>query len=461
MPKHWWGGLGHFSGHFSGHSGSLAPSPKWSIMDRGKYLLKNGKRVKFRIKVPKELWDCLPKIIARDLNTPDTTDIESRCQACGQRLRSLFDRAVKGMVDRTLLRELIKEVCNEELYTHTPPVEIVNIRQPIPSQPELLQAFLAQVLRSLNIDLKLPPVSKPQQEPLETAVVSKAPVHTLRETCDLYFKEKGSNVGVNPKTEKDRRNSLSLLMEYLGEDFDIGKITRGMMVDIRMNLLQKYPLHRKKLYPNMPLKEVLRLKTVKAYISETTQSRYMEFWSGFFNWAVQADYIAKNPATGLYDRSEFYDVRELRPPFTMRELTAIFTMIADLPNRPRFMTKLYPTRYWVNLLALYQGMRLNEICQLYLDDIVMEEGLPCIRIRPDRERQQKVKNKSSIRTITSSSVRNAIYLPTLILQTIFVDFLFFDDIFQLGSISSSTSDWVLTGGYTRFRMAGGITGFTE
>ena len=363
------------------------------------YLLKSRNRFRFRMRTPKELWDCLPKIIARDLNAPDTTDIGSRCQACGQRLRALFERAEQGMVARTALRELVNEICHEELYRYTSPAEIVNIRQPIPTQTNLLQTFLAQVLRSLNIDLKLPPVSKPQQEASKTAVVSHAPVHTLRKTCDQYFKEKGSNVGVNPKTEKDRRNSLSLLMEYLGDDFDIGKITRGMMVDIRLNLLQKYPLHRKKLYPNLPLKEVLRLKTVKAYISESTQSRYMEFWSGFFNWAVQADYITKNPAAGLYDRSEFYDVRELRPPFTMRELTAIFTMIADLPNRPRFMTKLYPMRYWVNLLALYQGMRLNEICQLYLDDIVMEEGLPCIRIRPDRERQQKVKNKSSIRTI--------------------------------------------------------------
>ena len=361
-------------------------------------MLKNGDRVKFRIKVPEALWDCLPKIIARDLNAPDTIDTRSRCQACGQRLRSLFDRAMKGMVDRTLLRGLVKEICDEELHRYTPPAEIVNIRQPIPTQTDLLQAFLANVLKSLNIDLRLPPPNQPREQ-TKKAVVAQGPVHTLRKTCDQYFKEKGSSVGVNPKTEKDRRNSLSLLMEYLGEDFDICKITRGMMVDVRVNLLQKYPLHRKKLYPNMPLRDVLALKTVKAYISETTQSRYMEFWSGFFNWAVQADYISKNPAARLYDRSEFYDVRELRPPFTTQELTSIFTMIADLPNRPRYMPKLYPMRYWVNLLALYQGMRLNEICQLYLDDIVMEEGLPCIRIRPDRERLQKVKNKSSIRTI--------------------------------------------------------------
>ena len=204
---------------------------------------------------------------------------------------------------------------------------------------------------------------------------------------------------MNPKTEKDRRNALSLLMEYLGGDFDLEKMNRALMVDIRTNLLKRYPKNRKKLYGDMPLCEVLQSKNVKEYISETTIARYMEFWNGFFNWAVQADHMTKNPAAGLSERSEFYDVRELRPPFTMQELSSIFRMIADLPKMPRFMPKLYPMRYWVNLIALYQGMRLNEICQLYLDDIIMEEGLPCIRIRPDKVRKQKVKNKSSIRTV--------------------------------------------------------------
>ena len=353
-------------------------------------------RIRFRIRTPKQLRDWLPKFIVKEL-APDTTDQESRCQACGERLRNLFGRAVKGMVDRTVLRALVDEICNEELYQDTTPAEIVDVRQPIPTQPDLLQGFLAQILRSLNINLNFTP---PQpQEPVQTVPAVSLPVHTLSETCELYLKEKEGGANMNPKTEKDRRNSLSLLVEYLGGDFDVGRFNRALMIDLRTNLLKKYPLHRKKLYPGMALKDVLKLKDVKAYISETTMTRYLEFWNGFFNWAVQADYMTKNPATGLSDRSEFYDVRELRPPFTIPELNSIFTMIADLPNRPRFMPKLYPMRYWVNLLALYQGMRLNEICQLYLDDIVMEEGLPCIKIRPDKERKQKVKNKSSIRTI--------------------------------------------------------------
>ena len=145
-------------------------------------------RLRFWIRTPKQLWDWLPKIIVRDLKQPYTAEIRSRCQACGERLRNLFGRAVKGMVDRTVLRALVNEICNEELYRNIPKPEIVEVRQPIPTQSDLLQGVLAQVLRSLNINLNFNP---PQpQEPIQTVPVESLPVHTLSETCELYLKEK-------------------------------------------------------------------------------------------------------------------------------------------------------------------------------------------------------------------------------------------------------------------------------
>ena len=359
------------------------------------YCHKNGKRIRFWMKTPKALWEHLPKYITKEL-TFDIPEIEFRCLACSIRLKQLFLRAIKGMVNKTILKELVNEICNEELYRTTPLPQIQEIRQMPPQHSDLLQCFLTQIFRTLNIELQLP--QKTQEKHTETAQTPH-PYHKLQECCSLYLKEKEEKSSMNPKTEKDRSNALSLLMEYLGGDFDMGKLNRAVMIDVRCNLLKKYPKNRKKLYPGVPLAEILKLKNIKEYISECTMTRYMEFWNGFFNWAVQADFMVKNPASGLSDRSEFCDVRELRPPFTVQELSSIFRMIGDLPNRPRFMPKLYPMRYWVNLIALYQGMRLNEICQLYIDDIVMEEGLPCIRIRPDKSRLQKVKNKSSIRTI--------------------------------------------------------------
>ena len=72
-------------------------------------------------------WDWLPKFIVKEL-APDTTEAEFRCQACGRRLLDLFGRAVKGMVDRTVLRALVNEICNEELYRNIPKPEIVEYK---------------------------------------------------------------------------------------------------------------------------------------------------------------------------------------------------------------------------------------------------------------------------------------------------------------------------------------------
>jgi len=130
-------------------------------------------------------------------------------------------------------------------------------------------------------------------------------------------------------------------------------------------------------------------------ISEKTQTHYLEEWNVFFNWAVDCGYMAANPARRMKKKQDLADLTEERPPFTAKELELIFTDLGKtkLPNGPKSF------RYWIPLIGLYQGMRLNEICQLYLDDILVVDGLPCIRIQANRQRKQKVKNSSSIRTI--------------------------------------------------------------
>lgn len=58
-----------------------------------------------------------------------------------------------------------------------------------------------------------------------------------------------------------------------------------------------------------------------------------------------------------------------------------------------------PHKLWIPLLALYSGMRQGEICQLYCDDIVAVDGIPCIRMRTCQERKQGLKTEQSQRTI--------------------------------------------------------------
>nr|WP_281416936.1 site-specific integrase [Geoanaerobacter pelophilus] len=54
-----------------------------------------------------------------------------------------------------------------------------------------------------------------------------------------------------------------------------------------------------------------------------------------------------------------------------------------------------PHRLWVPLIALYSGMRQNEICQLRVDDIEQEGKVLVFRIRHNPALRQKTKNKKS------------------------------------------------------------------
>ena len=54
-------------------------------------------------------------------------------------------------------------------------------------------------------------------------------------------------------------------------------------------------------------------------------------------------------------------------------------------------------QFWTPIIALYTGCRIEEICQLHLDDIRKEDGLWVLDINDDDEK--KLKNLSSQRLV--------------------------------------------------------------
>ena len=241
------------------------------------------------------------------------------------------------------------------------------------------------------------PDPQPVAEPPLPYGVRKAKM--LKDGIEEYLHEKTSGGKMDAKTAITMRSMLSLVGEVFGPERFLHEIERNMIVKLRSEILPRYPLNRRKHYPGKSLQELLKMVPAPTPISERTQRHYMEYWSMLFNWCVQCGYMANNPVTGLIDKPEATDLTELRPPFERKELEQIFADIARMPELPRFRKELYPMRYWIPLIGLYQGMRLNEICQLHIDDICVVDGVPCIRIRPCEARGQKVKNSSSIRTV--------------------------------------------------------------
>jgi integrase len=134
----------------------------------------------------------------------------------------------------------------------------------------------------------------------------------------------------------------------------------------------------------------------------------MARFATMLNWAVTEDLIERNPARGL-QIAEAVHPQDRRKPFELWQLRRIF-------NAPIYTgckddqqgyavtgsTIAEGARYWVPLIALWSGMRLNEICQLDVADVRAVDGITCFAITQNSlsgTRDKTLKTKSSERIV--------------------------------------------------------------
>lgn len=124
-----------------------------------------------------------------------------------------------------------------------------------------------------------------------------------------------------------------------------------------------------------------------------TLNKHNQKLGSFFNGLVNQDLMNKNPLRGIKPDVDTTTEPETGRPFTPEELSAIFE-----PARFKAWATGYSHRWWAPMLGLYTGARVNEIAQLYLDDVRQIEGVWGLFFWKNA-RGQKIKNKSSIRFV--------------------------------------------------------------
>lgn len=124
-------------------------------------------------------------------------------------------------------------------------------------------------------------------------------------------------------------------------------------------------------------------------ISIQTQQKHIDRLKAFFKWCVERKTMTDNPLGKL--RLFKFSAGKPKPriPFGLAELQTIFSASNDVHLDS-------PHKFWVPRIAYYQGMRVNEISQLYVDDIRVEGKVMGINISSDRP-GQKLKNSNSKR----------------------------------------------------------------
>lgn len=226
------------------------------------------------------------------------------------------------------------------------------------------------------------------------------------ETLLQRFRSAKRSDGLTEKSLAGYKLTFDFVVELFGKQKPIKSLTPTDCREFRDKLTQ-LPSNAKKKYPHLTLMQAIEACTKGSTeaLSATSVNGHMKNLSAIFNFAVREQLLDTNPANHI-PQLKVKRNKKGRVPFNHDELkklfsTPIYTGCKDdehsynVPgeNKPR------RHRFWVPLIALYTGMRLNEICQLFTDDIECINGIHVIHVRVDEDETKTLKTDHSERII--------------------------------------------------------------
>lgn len=189
-----------------------------------------------------------------------------------------------------------------------------------------------------------------------------------------------------PRTRLAYETTQRLALSIIGAELPMDQLTRAKCRDF-LETLRFLPKGASRAYPGLPPKEAAekaRTEGLPNVIGAANVNTYLNKLCVVLNWAVREEFLVKNHLKGLRV-ADPVSQRDKRLPFEDGQLEAIFSAPLYLGclndgdgyghvgnQRPK------GTRYWVPLLGLWQGLRLNEICQLDCTDVRLLDGVECI-----------------------------------------------------------------------------------
>jgi len=219
----------------------------------------------------------------------------------------------------------------------------------------------------------------------------------LSDCIDEFINEKKrgwKDINSHTNEYKDYRPKLSLLVEILGNPL-VGQVTKTDIVKYK-NSLFRMPSNRNKksTYIRKSIDQLMEMDIPpEDLLSNTTIGNHFVKIASFLAWLHENDFLQSNLSSPLRRviKKERPD-SELRSAFTVSDLDALFNNDYYFLSRHHFNS-----HYWIPLLALFTGARLNELCQLDRADIVQIDGVWCIDVND--KNGKKLKNISSARLI--------------------------------------------------------------
>lgn len=282
---------------------------------------------------------------------------------------------------------------NEDAYFAKPPTEFI----------KLMRALLRTEIEILGIenarmrgeDTAYDQELRRQQE---------RPQKTLAQACEIY-QETQRQQDLAPKTLTKTRQSHRLLLQVLG-DKPLRSIDEKAILDAA-ELLRKWPrnayLHKEA--EGLTAQEIITRADWGTPYKENSINYHLNALNTIFKFAVEKGWIDRSPCprwkktrARRRDTAEIHDDENRYLPWSRGEILRLLATSYFTEAKHRFR---HAENFWGPLIALFSGMRQNEICMLFCDDLIQEpsNGIHYFRIVRNAARRQSVKTESSARHV--------------------------------------------------------------
>ncbi len=290
--------------------------------------------------------------------------------------------------DRTAKAVLPQAVYSPVVVNQNVPAKNVQKRRFIVNESQEVQYAASRIVVEKN---------KKQAE-LEKEIVPH-----LSKAVDAFIKAKslvwtpGSAKEIPPHVKQ----FTEIITEIEGRDISVAELSRGHIRSY-FNVLKYLPSRIiPKLHGNKKWKQLAEMgkqgKFERLLSAKTMHNRQINVRS-FINWCeleykgvIQARYINSGFQKTLEDKQVVRN-KNKREGFSQEELEKLFGDMTQYIAE----TEGSDARFWVPLIALYSGMRVEEICQLYIADIVQIDNIWCFSVNENTENKEHFKHVKSL-----------------------------------------------------------------
>ena len=342
----------------------------------------------YREAVPARLQPAIGKReIKKSLGTGRKTEAIRLAQRLHVKTLDLFEEAERQMTAKKKPADILADLdmingsgsdAIEKVVIQTKDGQTIIVEGNNPAEEVEIVSKLLNKLPSISIT----PAAKRGRPRKDEKTVS------LSDMIRKYFEEIETTGAQQRKTIAENQAIFQVLVELLknpaAETIGLQEATAFKSALLRL------PSNRDKgATAGKSIAELLRMKHSKT-MSNSSVNKYLRRVSALFAWGKRHGFTNDNPFTGLAIRSKVLP-HQIRLRFAVEEIQRLL----DPANLPPDARRSY--QYWLPWLGLYTGARLEELCQLHLEDIRQERGLWVLDINAKDEK--RVKTLSSERLI--------------------------------------------------------------